>query len=85
MQRLSAYIASAIARPLPAAVAEKAKHHVLDTVAAMISGSRLAPGKQAMGYVQSLGGAKEACVIGSKIITTAVNAALANGMLAHAD
>ena len=85
MQRLSAYIASAIARPLPAAVVEKTKHHILDTVAAMISGSRLAPGKQAMGYVKSLGGAKEACVIGSKIITTAVNAALANGMLAHAD
>jgi 2-methylcitrate dehydratase PrpD len=85
MERLSAYIASAIARPLPAAVAEKTKHHVLDTIAAMISGSRLAPGQQAMGYVKSLGGVKEACVIGSKIITTAVNAALANGMLAHAD
>ncbi len=85
MQRLSAYIASAIARPLPAAVIEKTKHHILDTVAAMISGSRLAPGKQAMGYAKSLGGAKEACVIGSKIVTTAVNAALANGMLAHAD
>jgi 2-methylcitrate dehydratase PrpD len=85
MQRLSAYIASAIARPLPVAVVEKTKHHILDTVAAMISGSRLAPGKQAMAYVKSLGGVKEASVIGSKIITTAVNAALANGMLAHAD
>jgi 2-methylcitrate dehydratase PrpD len=85
MQRLSAYIAAAIARPLPAAVVEKTKHHILDTVAAMISGSRLAPGQQAMGYVKSLGGVKEACVIGSKIVTTAVNAALANGMLAHAD
>ena len=85
MRRLSAYIASAIGRPLPAPVVEKTKHHVLDTVAAMISGSRLAPGKQAMGYVKALGGAKEACVVGSKIVTAAVNAALANGMLAHAD
>ena len=85
MGRLSAYIAAAARRPLPAAVAEKTKHHVVDTVAAMISGSRLAPGKQAIGYVRSLGGTKEACVIGSRIATTAVNAALANGMLAHAD
>ena len=51
----------------------------------MISGSRLAPGMRAIGYVKTLGGVKEACVIGSNIITTAVNAALANGMLAHAD
>ncbi len=85
MGRLSAYIASAIGQPLSAPVVEKTKHHVLDTLAAMISGSRLSPGKHALGYVKSLGGAKEACVIGSKIITSAVNAALANGMLAHAD
>jgi 2-methylcitrate dehydratase PrpD len=85
MQRLSAYIAAAPRRPLPAAVIEKTKHHILDTIAAMVSGSRLTPGIQAIAYVKTLGGVKEACVIGSNIITTAVNAALANGMLAHAD
>jgi len=85
MSQLSAYIASALRRPLPPAVIEKTKHHILDTIAAMISGSRLAPGMRAIGYVKTLGGVKEACVIGSNIITTAVNAALANGMLAHAD
>ncbi|MGH7826349.1 MAG: MmgE/PrpD family protein [Candidatus Binatia bacterium] len=85
MRRLSAYIASAIRRPLPPRVIEKTKHHILDTIAAMVSGSRLAPGMKAIAYVKTLGGVKEACVIGSHIITTAVNAALANGMLAHAD
>ena len=85
MQQLSAYIASAERKPLPAAVAEKTKHHVLDTLAAMVSGSRLRPGKKAISYVKTLGGAKEACVIGSRLVTTATNAALANGMLAHAD
>ncbi|MGH8513080.1 MAG: MmgE/PrpD family protein, partial [Gammaproteobacteria bacterium] len=85
MRRLSAYIASALRRPLQPAVVEKTKHHILDTIAAMVSGSRLAPGKKAIGYVKTLGGVKEACVIGSHIITTAGNAALANGMLAHAD
>ena len=85
MRRLSGYIAEALRRPLPPAVVEKTKHHILDTIAAMVSGSRLAPGKKAIAYVKTLGGVKEACVIGSNIITTAVNAALANGMLAHAD
>ena len=85
MHRLSGYIAKALRRPLPPAVVEKTKHHILDTIAAMVSGSRLAPGKKAIAYVKTLGGVKEACVIGSNIITTAVNAALANGMLAHAD
>src|SRR5437899_4860157 len=85
MRELSAYIAAALPRPLPAAVVEKTKHHILDTIAAMVSGSRLAPGKKAIAYVKILGGVKEACVIGSNIITTAENAALANGMLAHAD
>ncbi len=85
MCRLSGYIAKALRRPLPPAVVEKTKHHILDTIAAMVSGARLAPGKKAIGYVKTLGGVKEACVIGSSIITTAVNAALVNGMLAHAD
>jgi 2-methylcitrate dehydratase PrpD len=85
MSELSAYIAQAPRKALPAAVAEKTKHHVLDTLAAMVSGSRLLPGRKAISYVKSLGGAKEACVVGSRIVTNAVNAALANGMCAHAD
>ena len=85
MRELSAYIAAALRKPLPSPVVEKTKHHILDTIAAMISGSRLLPGKKAIAYVKTLGGAREACVVGSKFITTAVNAALANGMLAHSD
>jgi 2-methylcitrate dehydratase PrpD len=85
MRELSAYIAAALRRPLPPTVVEKTKHHILDTIAAMVSGSRLGPGKKAIAYVKTLGGVKEACVTGSNIITTAGNAALANGMLAHAD
>jgi len=85
MNELSAYIAGALKRPLPEEVLEKTKHHALDTIAAMMSGSRLLPGKKAIAYVKTLGGAKEACVIGSRLITTAQHAALANGMLGHAD
>ena len=85
MRQLSTYIARAPRKPLPAAVIEKTKHHVLDTIAAMVSGSRLPPGRKAISFVRTLGGARQACVIGSRIVTSAANAALANGMLAHAD
>ncbi|MBI4184065.1 MAG: MmgE/PrpD family protein [Proteobacteria bacterium] len=85
MEALSAYIAEALGRPLPEEVAEKTKHHLLDTLAAIVSGSRLKPGALALRYVETLGGRPEALVAGSKIVTTAVNAALANGISAHAD
>jgi len=85
MRRLSSYMAEAGKKALPPAVLERTKHHVLDTIAAMVSGSRLLPGKKGIAYVKTLGGAKEACVVGSRFVTTAINAALANGMSAHAD
>src|SRR5690349_10540217 len=85
MQEVAAYIAGALKRPLPKEVVEKTKHHVLDTIAAMVSGSRLLPGRKAIAYVKTLGGTKEATVIGSRIVTSAQHAALANGMLGHAD
>ncbi|HEY7657097.1 MAG TPA: MmgE/PrpD family protein [Burkholderiales bacterium] len=85
MKELSEYLAGALERPLPQEAVEKTKHHVLDTIAAMVSGSRLLPGKKAITYVRALGGAKEASVIGSRLVTSAQHAALANGMLGHAD
>jgi 2-methylcitrate dehydratase PrpD len=85
MREVSEYIAGAMKRPLPEAVVEKTKHHVLDTFAAMVSGSRLLPGKKAIAYAKTLGGTREACVIGSRLVTSAQHAALANGMLGHAD
>jgi 2-methylcitrate dehydratase PrpD len=85
MRRLGDHVADALGRPLPEEVAEKARHHILDTLAAMISGTHLNPGLVAIAYVESLGGTRESSVVGTRIRTSAVNAALANGMLAHAD
>src|SRR5258707_8197304 len=81
---LSGYIAGALRKRLPKEVVERAKLHLLDALAAMISGSSLLPGQRAIGYVKTLGGTKEACVLGTRIITTAVNAALANRIFGHA-
>ena len=85
LDTLAAYIAGALDRPLPPAVHEKTKHHVLDTIAAMVTGSRLKPGEAAIDFVRAQGGVQEAAVVGSNVVTTAINAAMANGMLAHSD
>jgi 2-methylcitrate dehydratase PrpD len=83
--RLSSYISGALAQPVPKTVIEKARQHILDTVAAMISGTHLRPGQLAIAYARGLGGARQASVVGTRLLTSAVTAALANGMLAHAD
>jgi 2-methylcitrate dehydratase PrpD len=85
MKTLATYMAAAAKKPLPKPVAEKTKHHLLDTIAAMVSGSRLLPGEKAIAYAKTLGGAPQALVIGSDIVTNAEQAAHVNGMLAHAD
>jgi 2-methylcitrate dehydratase PrpD len=82
---LADYVAQTLDRDLPAEVVAKTKLHVLDTIAAMVSGSRLKAGELAARYVESLGGKPQATVIGTGIVTSAVNAALANGMAAHGD
>jgi 2-methylcitrate dehydratase PrpD len=83
--RLARYMAEARDRALPAEATREAKHRILDTIAAMVSGSHLAPGEAAIRYVQTQGGKEEASVLTTNIRTSAVNAALANAMFGHAD
>ncbi len=82
---LAEYVAGTMQRELPSGMVAKTKLHVLDTFAAMLSGSRLKPGELAAAYVDRLGGRPEATVIGTRIVTSAGNAALANGIMGHAD
>jgi len=84
-RRLARYMVEARGRTLPAPVARDAKHRILDTLAALVSGARLKPGEMAIQYARAQGGAPEASVFTTNIRTSAVNAALANAMCAHAD
>ncbi len=83
--RLARYMAAARDAALPEAVTLAAKHRILDTFGAMLSGSRMVPGKMAVKYVEGLGGLAQCSVVGTNFRTSAVNAALANAMCAHAD
>lgn len=85
MKTLSAYMSEARSKALPAEVAEKTKRHVLDTLAAMISGSALPPGRLALAFAMEYGGKAVATVVSSKLVCGPIEAALTNGMLAHAD
>ena len=82
-RRLARYMVEARSRTLPAPVARDAKHRILDTLAALVSGARLKPGEMAIQYARAQGGAPEASVFTTNIRTSAVNAALANAMCAH--
>ena len=83
--RLAAYMAEARERSLPTEVAREAKHRILDALAAMVSGAPLKPGEMAIRYARAQGGVPEATIVTTDITTSAVNAALANGMFGHAD
>ena len=85
MEKLSAYMAGARDRALPDNVVQETKHHILDTIAAMVSGSDLAPGRMAIEFARAYGGEKIATVVASRILCGPIEAAFANGMLAHSD
>ena len=85
MEKLTTYMSGAGDRSLPDHVEEVTKQHILDSISAMISGVHLPPAQIALKFVRSYGGEKVATVIGSDMKCGPIEAALANGMLAHSD
>ncbi len=85
MKDVCAYISRGATAELPEEIIEAAKLHILDTLAAIVSGSTLIPGQLAMKFIQAQGGNEEAQVVASKHVTSAIHAAFANAMMAHSD
>ncbi|MFC2021498.1 MmgE/PrpD family protein [Chloroflexota bacterium] len=83
--QLAQYMVAARERRLAQDVTQDARHRILDSLAAMVSGAHLKPGEMAIKYARAQGGVAEASVVTTDIRITAVNAALANAMFAHAD
>jgi 2-methylcitrate dehydratase PrpD len=83
--RFARYILTVREQSLPPKVLLDAKHHILDTIATMVSGSRLKPGEMAIRFIRTQGGVPEATVLATNVKTSAINAALVNGMFGHAD
>ncbi len=85
MRKLSSYMSEARNAALPDKVLEQTKHHVLDTFAAMISGSELPPGRMALKFAREYGGSGACTVVASDVLLGPIEAAIANGELAHSD
>ena len=83
--QLAQYMAEARLRAVPDDVAQAARHRILDSIGAVVSGARLKAGEMAIRYIGLQGGVPESSVLATDIKTSAVNAALANGMFGHAD
>lgn len=84
-EAVAAWCARAAHEPLPAAVAEKTALHVLDTLAAIVSGAALPGGKAGAALAHRLGGPAEALAVPGSQLVGAPQAAMANAMAAHAD
>jgi len=78
-------MSAAAAHELPPEIQEKAKQHILDTIAAMISGANFLPAQTALKFVRAYGGQPIATVVGTDVACAPIEAALANGMRAHSD
>lgn len=85
MATLATYMAAARGRALPAAALERSRLHVLDTLGAMVSGAELLPGQRALAFARQQAARPEATVIASTVLTSPIDAALINGVLAHSD
>jgi len=85
MTRLSTYMSEAGTKALPDEVTEKTKQHILDTFAAMISGSELPAGRAALGFAKEYGGKEIATVVASNLLCGTLEAAMVNGVMAHSD
>ncbi len=85
MAKLSAYMTEAGSQALPEEAVEKTKQHILDTFAAMVSGSELAPGRFAIDFARAHSAEKTATVAASDVVCGAIEAAFSNAMLAHSD
>jgi 2-methylcitrate dehydratase PrpD len=69
MVALSSYMSAAAGRALPDAVVRDTKHHILDTIAAMVSGADLVPGRHALRFARAYGGARISTVVASDLLS----------------
>ena len=83
-RRLAQFAVETRYRDLPAAVVEKGKERILDTLGCMIGGCREALAPLMVKYAKEGGGRPEATIVGFGHMTNVANAALVNGTLGHA-
>jgi 2-methylcitrate dehydratase PrpD len=84
-QRMASFISDAKYEDIPTPALNLAKLCLLDAVGCAIYGTTRPLGKIMTGLVDELGGKPVARVLGTRIETNSVNAAMANGTLGHSE
>jgi 2-methylcitrate dehydratase PrpD len=87
MKTMAGYIANAKKLELPEEVAWRAKQHFLDSVASVVAGSARPAGQAGLRWIDvAFPGSNGQCsILGTSRKASALAAAMANGMAAHAD
>lgn len=84
-EELSNWLCARHWRDMPAPVQKKTLDVVYDSVGAMVGCSTLPEVKSIVRFIGRMGGKAECTVIGERALTSVVNAAFANGGMAHGD
>ncbi|MFB3884810.1 MAG: MmgE/PrpD family protein [Thermodesulfobacteriota bacterium] len=82
-ERISKFICSTRYEEIPDQVCEVAKLHILDTLGALIAGSKEDVTGIITNYIQPLGCGQESTLITQRMRTSAQYAAFGNGVMAH--
>jgi 2-methylcitrate dehydratase PrpD len=84
IERLASYVSRESFAALPEATVRAARRAILDTVGVMLAGSREDTAVRALALIEHRRGAAEATVAGTSLRASMEDAALVNGVAAHA-
>jgi 2-methylcitrate dehydratase PrpD len=88
MERTTEFVARFVSElkfeDIPGEVIERAKRQILDVIGVALAGSTQEVGKIALRFVERTGGTPDCTVWGTKLRTSAPQAAFANGIFCHA-
>lgn len=84
-RRIASHIRGRMQASPEDAVLEKARHHLLDTLGAMISGTRLPAGEAVRTFLRDTTSTGSSTVVATGLRAGTIEAAMANAMAAHAD
>ncbi len=86
ISEIAEYIATSLRRPIAGPVRAKARQHLLDSIASIVSGSALPAGRAGRRWIDVAypGGSGPCSILGTRRSSSAIAAAVANGMAAHA-
>jgi 2-methylcitrate dehydratase PrpD len=84
IERLASYACEESFAKLPGATVRAARRAILDTLGVMVAGSREDTATRARMLIEHRGASEEATIVGTPLRATIEDAALANGVAAHA-